>query len=73
MRDYLTARPEWVEWRGIRIRNWHRPFGQYVRALLAAGLTLVHFDEPAPSGGDPATAARYRDAPWFHVMEWRKG
>jgi hypothetical protein len=22
---YLEERAQWVEWRGIRIRNWHRP------------------------------------------------
>lgn len=69
---YLEERAEWVEWRGVRVRNWHRPLGAYMAHLLGAGLILIHFSEPEPTGGDPATAARYRRAPWFLVMAWRK-
>lgn len=70
--NYLTERAEWVSWRGISIRNWHRPFHTYMRLLLDTGLRLVFFDEPAPSGGDPEVAARYRRSPYFHIMEWKK-
>jgi SAM-dependent methyltransferase len=69
---YLEERADWVAWRGIRVRNWHRPFSAYVRELLSLGLELVFFDEPAPHGGPVDRAERYRRAPWFHVMEWRK-
>ena len=41
-----------------------------MQALLQNGLRLVHFDEPAPQGGDAQKAAHYRRAPWLHVMEW---
>lgn len=34
----------WVEWRGIRIVNHHRPMRRYVQALLAAGLHPTWFD-----------------------------
>lgn len=40
--------------------------------LLDAGLALRHFDEPAPTGGDPAKAWRYRKCPNFLIMEWQK-
>jgi SAM-dependent methyltransferase len=70
--NYLEERADWVEWRGIRIVNHHRPLETYMSLLLDAGLTLTHFAEPAPTGGPPAVADRYRRAPWFHVMEWRK-
>lgn len=70
--DYLVERAEWVGWRGISIRNWHRPFSRYMQLLLATGLQLRHFDEPAPTGGDPAKVARFRRTPYFHVMEWRR-
>lgn len=73
MGDYFTTRAEWVEWRGIRIRNWHRPQSVYFQALIGAGLRLTHFEEPRPTGGSAQTVARYLQAPWFHVMEWRKG
>lgn len=70
--NYLDPRAERVSWRGISIRNWHRPLSLYMRLLLAAGLRLVHFEEPAPTGGEPQKAERYRRVPYFHIMEWRK-
>lgn len=69
---YLEERAVWVGWRGIRIRNWHRPLSTYMTLLLQNGLELRHFAEPAPSGGDPHKGARYRRVPYFHIMEWRK-
>jgi SAM-dependent methyltransferase len=69
---YLEVRETWVEWRGIRIRNWHRPLHVYLQALLGAGFNLVHFDEPAPVGADDDKADRYRRAPNFLLMEWRR-
>jgi SAM-dependent methyltransferase len=71
--DYLEERADWAEWRGIRIRNWHRPLEAYMSLLLAQGLVLTHFAEPAPHGGEAERVARYRRVPWFLVMEWRKG
>jgi len=69
---YLTERARWTEWRGIRIVNWHRPLSFYLSLLLAQGLTLRYFDEPAPSGGDPERVARYARVPFFLIMEWEK-
>lgn len=69
---YAEERAGWVQWRGIRIRNWHRPLGMYMSLLLDQGLALRHFEEPMPQGGDPDRGARYRRVPWFLVMEWQK-
>jgi SAM-dependent methyltransferase len=69
---YLEEFPEWVEWSGIRIENWHRPLGAYMTAFLEAGLQLVFFAEPEPVSGDADRRAHYRRAPWFVVMEWRR-
>lgn len=71
---YLDSRAEWVEWAGVRVRNWHRPLSRYMQALLAQGLTLARFDEPEPDPAwpDAARVARYRRAPWLLLMEWRK-
>ncbi len=69
---YLEDRADWAEWRGIRIRNWHRPLSRYMRLLLDQGLSLRHFDEPAPTGGEPEQADRNRRIPFFLVMEWQK-
>lgn len=71
--NYLQERSMWVEYRGIRIMNHHRPMSTYLSALLDAGLRLAYFDEPAPSADAPtSTATNYRRAPWFLVMEWVK-
>jgi SAM-dependent methyltransferase len=69
---YLDEFPEWVEWAGIRIENWHRPLASYMREFLAHRLMLTFFDEPLPVSGDLARQARHRRAPWFMVMEWSR-
>lgn len=69
---YLEARSVWVEWRGMRIRNWHRPFSAYMSAFLAKGLCLTHFDEPAPSDPSHPKSGRYARVPGFVLMEWAK-
>lgn len=69
---YLEPRATWVEWKGIRVQNWHRPLQTYMQLLLGAGLQLVHFAEPAAHSGDPARIVRYNRAPWFVLMEWAK-
>ena len=71
--NYLQERAMWIGYRGIRILNHHRPLSTYLQALLAAGLRLTYFDEPAPAAdAPPERAANYRRAPWFLVMEWLK-
>ena len=56
----------------IRVINWHRPLSVYMAGLLAEGFALEHFAEPAPQGIDDDKADRYRRAPNFLVMRWRK-
>ncbi len=63
----------WVEWSGIRVRNWHRPLSAYVQAYLAAGFILVSYEDLLPIDGYPADdAERHARAPWFDLMEWRR-
>ena len=69
---YLEQRAIWLEWSGLKIRNWHRPLQTYMQAFLKAGLLLRDFLEPSPSGGEPEKAERYRRVPCFHIMEWEK-
>lgn len=69
---YFDERPVPIQWRGIRIDNWHRPMQAYLGGLLAAGFELRHFAEPVPVGVDDDKARRYRRVPNFLVMEWRK-
>jgi len=71
--NYLEERKMWIEYRGIRIINHHRPLSTYLRTLVNAGLNLTFFDEPTPSPNAPAAKARsYGRVPWFLVMEWVK-
>ncbi len=70
--NYLEERADWVAWREMRIVNWHRPLSVYMALLLAQGLVLRYFDEPAPAGADPARMADFRRVPFFLVMEWQK-
>ena len=71
--NYLTERTQWIAWRGMRVRNHHRPLSTYMKLLLAQGLQLTHFDEPRPTADAPAErAASYIRAPWYLVMEWAK-
>ena len=39
---YLDERAEWISWRGIRVKNYHRPLGRYMTLFLGAGLRLTH-------------------------------
>lgn len=72
--DYLKQRASWVSWRDIRVLNYHRPLRDYMAPLLASGLQLRSFDEPAPwktDGQDDATDAQTR-VPYFVMMGWQK-
>ena len=72
--NYMTERPEWVEWRGIRVINWHRPLSAYMQAFLACNLTLEYFDEPLPTAEQIQAAPDFHDyhrKPDFNVMRWR--
>ena len=71
--NYMDERSMWLDYRGIRIQNYHRPFSTYMQALLSTGLRLIHLDEPQPTpDAPPVRAAKYRRAPHFLVMEWVK-
>jgi SAM-dependent methyltransferase len=70
--NYLDIRSTEISWKGITIRNWHRPLSFYFKAFDKAGLILRVFDEPEPQGGGVERAARYRRAPDFCLMRWEK-
>jgi SAM-dependent methyltransferase len=70
--NYMEERTDWVEWKDIRIRNWHRPLSTYMALLLGQGLVLKHFEEPVPRDGDPEWNQKYLRVPLFVVMEWQK-
>jgi 2-polyprenyl-3-methyl-5-hydroxy-6-metoxy-1,4-benzoquinol methylase len=70
--NYLEERPIWVNWRGIRVQNWHRPLSAYMTLLLSNNLQLKFFAEPSPIGGEPAKAERNQRVPYHVVMEWMK-
>ena len=73
--NYTTERPEWVEWRGIRIVNWHRSLSAYMQAFLSHGLVLEYYDEPVPTPEQLTLAPDLSDhvrKPDFVVMRWCK-
>ena len=70
---YSEEFSEWVAWGEIRIENWHRPLSAYMRTLLDLNLALTYFDEPLPRSGGAERQQVFRRAPWFLIMEWRKG
>ena len=70
--DYHDPRAFWIGWRGIRVRNFHRPMQAYMAPLLAAGMKLTQFEEPQPTGGPVRQQRLYRRAPLFVIMEWQK-
>lgn len=70
--NYGTEFEMWVEWREIRVKNWHRPLSDYMAAYLGAGLTLEAYLEPPPVGASAESMEIYRRVPWFSVMQWRK-
>lgn len=75
LNDYTIERSEWVEWRGIRIINWHRPLSAYMQAFLSHDLILEYYDEPVPTSEQLAQAPELSDharKPDFVVMRWRK-
>lgn len=69
---YLQERVNLIAWNGIEVQNWHRPLSRYLQALLDTGFALRHFAEPEPVGIDDEKARRYRRAPNFLIMEWKK-
>jgi len=72
LRDYMTERVDWIGGGPWRVQSWHRPLTTYMSLLLRAGLTLRHFDEPMPYGGEVADAERMQKAPPFLIMDWEK-
>jgi SAM-dependent methyltransferase len=71
---YASEWSEIYEWRGVRLRNYHRPLSAYMRAYLGARLALREFLEPVPDEqyrSIPELDGAYR-VPWFTVMLWEK-
>lgn len=60
-----------VEWRGIRIQNYHRPLSALMTEFLGCGLILRSFTEPLPAPDSPHYE-QFRRAPYFQVMLWEK-
>ena len=70
--EYSTEWSAWVEWAGIRVRNWHRPMSAYMKAFLSNDLVLRYFDEPQPIEGYVDQDRLNARVPWFNVLEWEK-
>ena len=55
-----------LEWRDIKIRNYHRPLGYILGLFLNLGFVLTRFIEPLPEPSDPNYNDEYR-VPTFQI------
>lgn len=70
---YLEETAQVLEWKGIRIVNFHRPLSAYMEAFLGEGLTLRQYLEPKPTDDTPLDTARdYERVPYGTVMVWER-
>jgi SAM-dependent methyltransferase len=72
---YADEFPQWFEWAGLRIKNYHRPLSTYMQAYLRAGLILKEFEEPMPADQSLREDPQFEDwfrVPLFTVMRWEK-
>lgn len=60
-----------LEWREIRIRNYHRPLSYLLGLLFGEGLVMTGFLEPLPPEEDPHYAEEMR-VPNFQIYCFRK-
>ena len=56
-----------LEWRGIRIRNYHRPLSYTLGLFLDHGFVLTRFVEPLPDPADPNYIDEHR-VPTFQIL-----
>ena len=57
-----------LEWRNIRIRNYHRPLSYVLGLFLNKGFALTEFDEPLPAPSDSNYQDEFR-VPTFQVFK----
>ena len=60
-----------LEWRGIRIRNYHRPLSFVLGLFLENGFLLSRFLEPLPAEEDPHYKDEFR-VPTFQIFTLTK-
>lgn len=56
-----------VQWRDIRIRNYHRPLSYTLGLFLEQGFVLTRFVEPLPDPSDPNYMDEHR-VPTFQIL-----
>ncbi len=57
-----------LEWRDIKIRNYHRPLSYILGLFLNNGFVLTQFIEPLPDAADPKSKEEYR-VPTFQIYK----
>ena len=60
-----------LEWRNIRIRNYHRPLGYTLGLFLKLDFVLTQFIEPLPEPSQPGYVEEFR-VPNFQIYSLRK-
>lgn len=73
--NYFSEEGEVVEWSGIRVKNYRRPFTSIFDAMKSNNLVLDVFLEPTPTDEAIARDPRLADdhvVPNFWVSRWKK-
>ena len=60
-----------LEWRGIRIKNYHRPLSYVLGLFLNHGFVLMRFIEPLPDLSDPYYDEEWR-VPNFQIYSFKR-
>lgn len=68
--DYMEHREIELNWRGVHIRNYHRPLSAMLDAFFAVGAVMDGFYEPLPARDSEAYIDEHR-APNFQIMAFR--
>lgn len=73
--DYILPSAAVYEWKGIRVKNYHRPFQAWFKAFTGAGFVLADLVEPTATSDLAAESPGqlpHTTVPNFVVMRWQK-
>ena len=69
--NYMQHFSMGLEWRDIKIRNYHRPLSFVLELFLGRGFVLTEFVEPLPDPTDPDYPDEFR-APNFQIYKLKR-
>jgi len=69
--NYMRVFPMMLSWKGMTIRNYHRPLSRTMSAFFVAGCVLTGFHEPLPLAVTDLYEEEVR-VPTFQILEFRR-